>query len=134
MKLLHVKQARAVWLFDINDLNPRGEDFAEGAIQFIRDRYSFNSGPDYRDVASKAGTPNGISLEFKRGRFQAETGASIEITNLNIHSDGIVVDTVSSTHESERFAADLLESAAAALDLTYEPSMIRARLYISTVV
>lgn len=134
MKLLHVKQARAVWLFDVNDLNPRGHDFVEGAVQFIKDRYSFNSAPNYSEVVSRAGTANATGLEFKRGRFQARNGASIEIISLNVHSDGIVVDTLSSTQESERVAADLLESTSATFGLAYEPSIIRGRLYVSNLV
>jgi hypothetical protein len=134
MKLIHVKQARSVWLFDISDLNPKGEDFAEELVNWIRDSYSFVVTPDFRDVVAKAGAGNAVGLIFKNGRFQTAEGSFIEITSLAIHNDGIVVDTTSSTQEANRFIADLLSNAAKEFGLAYDPQVVRKRLYVSTLI
>jgi hypothetical protein len=134
MKLIHVKQARSVWLFDIADLNPTGEDLTEDLIDWIKETYDFANGPDIKEVLAKAGTNNAIALTFQRGRFQTSEDLAIEIVNLTIHNDGIVVDTVSSTQEADRFAGELLESATKTFGLAYEPSMVHRRLYISTLI
>ncbi len=134
MKLLHVRQARAVWLFEVQDLNPKGKDFIEELVDWVKDSYDFAIAPDAKDVLSKAGTPDASGLMFKRGRFQAREDSFIEITSLAIHSDGLVVDTVSSTEDSELFLKDILESASKEFGLTYDPAIIRKRLYISTVI
>jgi hypothetical protein len=133
MKLLHVKQARAVWLFDVNDLNPKGEAFVDELIDFIKERYSFATVPDYKDVAQKAGTPQATSLRFQRGQFHSDSGP-LEIVFLEVHSDGVVVETIASTEESEHILADLLVSAAETFELAYDPTIVRSRLYISSVI
>jgi hypothetical protein len=134
MKLLHVKQARAVWLFEIQDLNPKGKDFIEELVDWIKESYSFIVAPDAKDVLSKAGKPDSPGLIFKRGHFQVREDLFIEISSLAIHSDGVVVDTVSSTEDSELFLKDILESASKEFGLAYDPAIIRKRLYISTVI
>jgi len=134
MKLISVKQARSVWLFDVSDLNPKGENFTEQLIDWIRASYNFAVSPDIKEVLAKAGTNDAIGLIFKRGRFQASDGSIIEIVSLGIHNDGIVVDTISSTQEADRFAANILDSAAREFGFSYEPEMVRKRLYVSTLI
>jgi hypothetical protein len=133
MKLIHVKQARSVWLFDIQDLNPRGKDFGEELIDWIKDAYSFAVAPDIDKVLTSPNLPTS-GLVFQRGRFQAREDSFVEIVSLTIHNDGIVVDTTSSTQEADRFISDLMESAAKEFGLAYEPEMIRKRLYVSTLI
>jgi hypothetical protein len=134
MKLIHVKQARSVWLFDVSDLNPKGRDFAAELVGWIKDRYSFVVTPDVKEVLSKAGTGNASGLIFKQGRFHTPEDSFIEISSLAIHSDGIVVDTTSSTQESDRIIADLLSAAAKEFGLAYDPQIVRKRLYVSTII
>ncbi len=134
MKKIHVKQARSVWLFDISDLNPKGKDFTEELVAWIRDRYSFVTIPDLKDVLAKSGTDKAIGLIFQRGRFQTADGSFSEIVSLAIHNDGIVIETTSSTQEADRIAADLLSATAKQFGLAYEPDMVRKRLYVSTVI
>lgn len=134
MKLLHVKQARSIWLFDVADLNPSGADLMEDLIDFIKERYEFANASDYKELISKAGAGKQDSLSFQRGSFQFSDDSFIEVSSLAVHNDGIVADTVASTEVSDQFAKDLLVSVAEAFDLPYEPSMIRARLYSSTLV
>jgi hypothetical protein len=134
MKLIHVKQARSVWLFDVSDLNPKGKDFTEGLVGWIKNRYSFATAPDLKDVLAKAGTKDATGLIFKQGRFQTMESSFSEIVSLAIHNDGLVVDTTSSTKETDRFLADLLGAAAKEFNLAYDPEIVRKRLYVSIVI
>jgi hypothetical protein len=139
MKLIHVKQARCVWIFDLQDLNPKGKDVLEDLVDWIKETYSFAVAPDLDKVMpppSKETTGNLSSsgLIFQRGRFQAREDSFIEIVSLTLFNDGIVIDTTSSTQEGDQFAADLLSRAAKEFVLAYEPEMIRKRLYVSTLI
>lgn len=138
MKLVHVKQARSVWLFDIQDLNPGGKKVVEDIVDWIKDSYHFAVSPDLGKVLAPAEGQQGnlpiAGLVFQRGSFQARPDLFVEIGNLTLYNDGIVVDTVSSTHESDQFAGDLLTSVAREFSLAYEPEMIRKRLYLSALI
>jgi hypothetical protein len=139
MKLIHVKQARSVWLFDIQDLNPKGKDVWEDLVEWIKDTYTFAVAPDL-EKALPPPNKDGIStlspsgLTFQRGRYQAREDSFIEIISLTVYNDGIVIDTTSSTQEADQFAADLLSRASKEFVLAYEPEMIRKHLYVSILI
>ena len=40
MELLNVQKARSVWLFDSNDLNPRGRSIGTDLFEWIKARVS----------------------------------------------------------------------------------------------
>src|ERR1051326_6239646 len=141
MKLIHVQKARAIWLFDWRDLNPRGKDVTEDLIDWIKDSYQFATAPDTQvahlavpttSSASTGQAPEG--LVFHRGHFQVREELFVEISSLSIFADGIVIDTPSSTHDADRFARDLLESAAREFTLSYDPDMVRRRMYVSELI
>jgi|CZKS01.1.fsa_nt_gi hypothetical protein len=139
MKLIHVKQARSVWLFDLQDLNPKGKDVLEDLVDWIKDTYAFAVAPDL-EQALPPPTKDGVStlspsgLTFQRGRYQVREDSFIEIVSLTLYNDGIVIDTTSSTQEADQFAADLLSRASREFMLAYEPDMIRKHLYISSLI
>ncbi len=138
MKIIHVRLARSIWLFDLRDLNPRGKDVLEELIAWIKERFDFKIAPDPTAVvagikASPAGqSPSGIV--FQKGRFQGREGLFVEISNLTLYNDGIVIDTPSSTLDGDQFAQDLLQSAAQEFALTYDNDSIRKRLYVSELI
>jgi hypothetical protein len=138
MKLVHVKQARSVWLFDIQDLNPTGKDVFADVVDWIKESYHFAVAPDLeRILAPTEGHQGNLptsGLVFQRGSFQARTDSFVEIGSLTLYNDGMVVDTLSSTQESDQFAGDLLGSTAREFGLAYEPDMIRKRLYVSALI
>jgi len=138
MKIKNVKLARAIWLFDLQDLNPSGRDIAEDLFEWIKTAYSFPIAPDLRamlvartvqPVAENQAPANGAV--FERGHFQTRADVFIEITKLTIFNDGIVVDTPSSTEDGDRFAQDLLETASREFGLTYDGETVRRRMYLS---
>jgi hypothetical protein len=139
VKILHVKLARSIWLFDIRDLNPEGKDLMGDLVHWIMETYGFPEGPDPDNpipnqppttapVQQTAQQASG-GLVFKRGHFQ-----NVEISSLAIYDDGIVVDTTSSTADGDLFAEDLLKSAADEFSLPYDTETVRKKMYLSELI
>lgn len=137
MKVVHVRLARCIWIFDLQDLNPTGKDFFKDVIVWISERYDFRVPPDPSVlVAGNKSGPAGqaTGIVFQKGRFRAQEEAFVEISGLTLYNDGIVVDTFSSTLEGDLFAQDLLASAAREFGLAYDDDTIRKRLYLSELI
>jgi hypothetical protein len=146
MKLIHTRLARSIWLFDIQDLNPRGKDLLGDLVSWIKDKYSFVVAPDpdnpvptqpappapVSPQAAPAQAPGG--LLFQRGNFQTQEDLFVAINNLTIYDDGIVVDTTSSTNDGDLFAEDLIISAAKEFKLAYDAEIVRRKLYLSELI
>ena len=100
MNILYVGLARTVWLFDLALLNPTGMSL-KGVIEEIAKRYQFAKTPknelDFDDQRS---------LSFKGGTFVGQRKVPL-LVGLNIYSDGLVADTMSSTDETTEFLNDL---------------------------
>src|ERR1700721_985266 len=126
MKLISVTGARSIWLFDINDLNPRGKDVNSELLEFLKEAYFFDKVPK---------SPNDIdpekkSLKFERGRFQIKEEIYIQV-NLEIYNDGFVADTRSSTRDTDKFIEDVLSLASKEFSLAYDPGMVRTKMHVS---
>jgi hypothetical protein len=141
MKIKNVKLARAIWLFDLQDLNPTGKHVVEDLFEWIKDSYRFAVTPDISALSAAAksnqagvGTQPITGAVFERGHFQASEEAIIEISKLTIHNDGIVIDTTSSTMDGDQFARDLLDSAAREFSLAYDVETVRKRIYLSELI
>ncbi|MCC6366502.1 MAG: hypothetical protein IT165_23540 [Bryobacterales bacterium] len=135
MKLLHVRQARSIWLFDIQDLNPRGKSVLGAVVDWIGGRYSFADTPDLEKILKEGSTDlPSAGLVFQRGSFQAREDLFLDINCFTIYNDGVVVDTAASTQDGDQFLGDLLAGLAREFGLTYDPAMIRKRLYLSTLI
>jgi hypothetical protein len=133
MKLLNIKAARSVWLFDLQDLNPRGKDIMDDLVDWIKDAYNFKTAPDVSSAIQAVSTGAAPqTFAFKGGHFQVREEIFIEVS-LEIYNDGLVAQTQSSTHDTDFFLEDLLTSAAKAFGLDYHPSIIREKLYVSEV-
>jgi hypothetical protein len=134
MELLSVGVAKSIWLFDINDLNPKGVMFIPDALKWIKEKYSFQKFPesvtDLGDPDSKGKEAKGFF--FKTGTFQVED-TSVAV-NFAIFNDGIVVETWASTETSDIFLEELLRAAAIKFDLSIRPNTIRKKLYVSELV
>jgi hypothetical protein len=100
MNVLFTGLARTIWLFEFALLNPTGMSL-KGVMEEIGKRYQFAKTPknelDFDDQRS---------LSFKSGTFLGQRKVPV-LVSLNIYSDGIVADTMSSTDESTEFLADL---------------------------
>jgi len=127
--VLNVKTARAIWLVDSRDLNPRGIDIWP-LLMAIKDRYNFQVYPRTVEQANEF-DPKGI--EFLSGSFAAGS-AQHTIGRAAIFGDGIVVDSALSTDFCEAFLADILSYLSSQFGLTYRPEMIHTKIYTSELI
>lgn len=127
MKLLNVTIARAIWLFDILDLNPKGKSIFPDLFEWLEAEYHFKKLPKSVDERDAQG---GWSLQ--QGEFQV-TEEIFKSVDLGIYSDGLVATTQSTSDDSEHFLTNLLELACKEFSLTFEPSMLRRKMYLSEI-
>lgn len=99
MELLSIVLARASLLCETGSLDPFGRMSSAEVFTQIKDRYSFVFVP--QRSGENADPDKGI--EFGSGRL-----GEIVIDKLTVFTNGIVVDTRSSTDNSEAIASDLL--------------------------
>jgi hypothetical protein len=100
MNILYVGLARTIWLFDFALLNPTGMSL-RGVIEEIGKRYQFAKTPK-----NEFDFDEQRSLSFKSGTFVGQRKIPL-LVGLNIYSDGVVADTMSSTDESTELLNDL---------------------------
>lgn len=128
MELISVSAAKSTWLFDLNDLNPRGKDVLADLLEWLKDTYGFEQYPkSLTDLDDTKG------LAFKRGSFQAEEEIFVNV-DFTIYLDGVSAITWSNTRETDAFIEDVLTSAAREFKLVYKPSMVRTRIYLSELI
>lgn len=130
MKLISVEQARAVWLFPLTDLNPRGKAIERNGLTEIRDRYEFASAPSPVDIVAARETQQ--PLKYLQGRFTPKKRKEAITVDLLLYRDGIIADTRSSTADSDEFIADLLVWASKELGLLPHEEFVRSKGAISS--
>ena len=124
MIVTSVAAARAIWLFDVMDLNPQGRYIYDQLFPWLVERYQFAQAPSHsRDQVENA-------WEFMDGKFVNPADTPINV-RLRIYNDGLVSETQSSTDDSEAFLADALTAAVRELGLTFTGSMVHRRMYAS---
>lgn len=126
MELLNVARARSIWIFDLNDLNPRGKSVGTDLLEWIKEAYGFSKFPQSTGD-HEADTQ---ALAFLDGTFQIREEFFISV-DLRIYNDGLVADTRSSTDDTDLFLKDVLESAVKEFSLTYASDTVRRTLYLS---
>lgn len=124
MKLLSVKQARAIWLINLIDLNPRGRNLL-ALIPGIIAKYKFQVFPiKPEDLDLTKG------VKFFGGVFQKNSQAEMNV-NLTVYLDGLLADTQSSTEDSDLFLDELLTSVINELGLVPYKEVLRTKSYVS---
>jgi hypothetical protein len=119
MELLNIITARAIWLLDLVEVNPKGKSLEPDFFKWIKDTYGLE-----KDNASPAQlTPQG--WVFKKGHF-GDVGVEFSIFN-----DGLVAHTQSSTRDAEAFLENAVEASGREFGLSFKPSMVRRKLYLS---
>src|SRR6266446_1789626 len=126
VELINIISAKSIWLFDINDLNPRGKDIHSELIDWLKDNYYFDKAPSSPSDVDK----DTKGLKFERGRFQIKEEIYIAV-DLEIYNDGIVAKSRSSTHDTEKFVEDLLHLATKEFSLPVRPDMVRMKMHTS---
>jgi hypothetical protein len=127
MKLKSVMMARAIWLFDIQDLNPKGKSIFPEVFDWLKDQYHFAKFPKSIDERDQQG-----GWAFSEGDFQVKEEVFIG-ADLGIYNDGLVATTRSSTNDSEAFLANVLELICKDYSLTFDSQMIRRKMYLSEI-
>jgi hypothetical protein len=130
MQLLNVINARATWLFELADLNPRGVNIFPDLLSWLKETYGFEKSPaSINDLDETKG------LSFKLGTFRpGEEGFSPSVdVELTVYNDGLLAGTHSSTHDTDAFLLDVLRSAAEEFGLHFDPTIIRSKIYLSEI-
>jgi len=125
MHVLKVINARAVWLFPIEDFNPHGKSIGNDLINWLKSTYRFQKYPATEfdlDAETK-------SLTFAGGQFKTTSGENIYVS-LTIYNDGLLANTQSSTENADEFLSEGIAGATEALGLP-APQTIRRKLYFN---
>lgn len=126
MKLLSINLARSIWLFSANDFNPRGKSLYT-AVALLVDLYKFKKFPT---KAEDLDVTKGIN--FEGGEFINKDGTPVSI-NLVVYNDGLIVDTRSSTKDTDDFVTDLLVKMAEKYGLSDHTQIAIKKLYVSQI-
>jgi hypothetical protein len=127
MELLSIATARSVWLFDINELNPRGKSIFPELLEWLQEEYHFAKAPK-----SLTDVDETEALAFSQGTFQVREEIFVDV-ELKVYRDGLVANTWSSTRETDVFLGNVLNSAAEEFSLAYKPEMVRRKMYLSEI-
>ncbi len=128
MKLLSVKQARSIWLINLVDLNPRGLNLLAFLPPLVS-RYNFQIYPTKPEEMFGEDIKE---VKFKGGSFQKDPQHNIAV-DLTIFNDGFVVDTRSSTKDSDAFLNDFLTWIPTEFDLVPYQEIIKSKIYVNEV-
>ncbi len=124
MQLASVPLARVLAYIETTELNPRGSAFFPELIQRIVERFEFQKYPQsFEETNEEKG------VNFFEGRWNG-----VNVSKLTIFTGALIVDTSSSTADSDTIVEEALLWAATDLGLNYKPGMIKRRQYISDLV
>ncbi len=126
MKLLSINLARSIWLGQLIDLNPRGINLDPLLIPLLIKRYKFKKFPLPGEILD-----NKKGIKFEEGEFKTKKDESISILAFTIYSDGFMVDSRSSTKDSEDFLEEILTAAREEFNLTPYEEVVKKKNYLS---
>src|SRR5712691_10152352 len=126
MKLLSIRSAKSIWLVPRDFLNPRGK-FLRPAIPAFVERYSFAKYSEPKDAQDNQGT------KFEFGSFTPNGGTPI-LLSMTVHTDGIVVETRSSTDDGDLFLDDALSWVSKEYGLPKVSDLPIRKIYASEVI
>jgi hypothetical protein len=124
MELLAVRLARILAFVSTEELNPRGLYVLPSLAQGLVERYGFLNYPQKNeDYDEQKG------IKFEDGRWH-----NIAIDRVAIFSNGVAVDTRSSTDDSEKILNEAMAWAVDSFGLAYKPEMVTRRIFVSELV
>ena len=126
MKLLSVQRARSVWFIRIIDLNPHGLNELS-LIEPIKEKYNFRR---VADIVKPGDIDLSKGFLLGGGSFK-KNGKREIIVDLTIYNDGFVVDTRSSTDDSDAFLEDFLNWIAKEYGFEPYKGLLRSKIYLS---
>jgi hypothetical protein len=126
MEVIKVQLARTIWLFDIQELNPKGASLYPEIYDGLGLRYDFATRPTAEQIQS------GESLHFKHGKFVYEQ-TPVEL-DLDMHTDGVVASCRHSTEAAHSFLVDCLLWLGTELGIVYPQHISKKRIYRSELI
>jgi hypothetical protein len=124
MQLKAVLTARLLGFVELATLNPEGKIFFPNLISGIVERFRFQkfpTAPEHFDEAK--------GIEFHDGQWDG-----VNVPKLVIYNNGFLVDTQSSTTDSEYILMASLEWAKKEFGIAFAPEMIYRRRFLSDLV
>jgi hypothetical protein len=121
MQLAAIATARFVAFIETIDLNPRGKAYFPEMVPALVSRYGFVKFPQKLEDFDEA-----KGVLFEGGRFKGVT-----VQKIQVFDSVLVVETASSTTDSENVLEDALLWASETFGLVYRPGMIKRKAYVS---
>lgn len=112
MELVSIALARIVAFLEVEALDPFGKTSTSEAISSLRERYLFSQVPrSFAEIDFSKG------VELAEGRM-----GDLVIDKITLYTNGIMIDTRSSTEDSESVLLDLLNTAKEVFGATVQPA------------
>ena len=130
MTIISVLLARSIRLLKV--IGPPGGLYMLDAVKLLKDKYGFLQVPT--TLAEFKNEGGGVS--FKHGKYTIDEGAKtrdIVIDDFVVYSNAIVVETKSTTDDSDLILDDITAFAADALNMKAVPGQAIEKMYISNV-
>jgi hypothetical protein len=124
VRLSAVLLARVIALFDVAELNPRGEVFPPDLVTTLVERFRFQKFPVlYEDFNQERG------IVFADGFYNGQS-----IDNFTIYNDGIRLDVRSSTEQGQKILRENLSWLATNHRIHYPNDLIQRWAFVSNLV
>jgi hypothetical protein len=127
MRLLSVTLARSIWICSFNELNPKGKNLYL-AVPLLMKLYKFKKFPSQVELLDVS-----KGIKFEDGEFKNSEGEAI-LVSLTVYGDGLVVDTRSSTQDSDNFLIEMSTQLSEHFNLPRIKELIRRKDYLSQLV
>ncbi|HZZ17418.1 MAG TPA: hypothetical protein VFE08_15835 [Candidatus Sulfotelmatobacter sp.] len=124
MELKAVITARFLGFVELATLNPGGKVFFPAVVPAIVEKFDFQKYPTTFEQFDES-----KGVEFFDGQWDG-----VNVSKLTIYNNGLLVDTQSSTDDSERIVIESLAWASKKFGITFNPKMIYRRRYLSDIV
>lgn len=121
MQLSAVMLARVMGFIDVSELNPKGKAFFPDVAMQIVERFSFQG---YPQKVEDFDEQKGVTFDYG-------TWNGVNVAKLIIYWNGILLDTQSSTDDSERILHEALSWSHDRFGLSYDPAMVKRKRHVS---
>jgi len=125
MEVISVVSAKAIWLINTVDLNPKGHRILPQLTEALIDAYDFDEPPEDPSQSRN-------SVKLKNGVFE-KNGEAFRV-GLEIYDDGFVGDSSSSTALTEAFLEHALAWAETSFGIKFNPGLLMNKIYYSAIV
>src|ERR1051326_3089997 len=126
MEVLAVRTARLIAYLNAEELNPQGRPLAHDFMRGFVERYAFIKFPT---TANDILDPQNNGVAFEMGKM-----GDVSITALKLFDWGIMIETASSTADSEAVLQDMLNWGHETFGTSNRATLVTKRNYVSEIV